>query len=169
MVFGVFLSPLGWLLVLVAALFSIVLPFAAIEWMTSYLPASVRVPATVGLSYIAFPMLLCALYRKRVFGTGRGSVFFWVYTTLFTSFGLMFLYKGITGSPPEDVIENLTGGVIVTSVGVVMYIWARKTKRRFGEEIQRGIALEREEQINMQAEAIRRADASSRRREREPS
>ena len=76
MFFGIALTPLGWLIVLFAALIAIGLPFALIETATSFLPDIIALPINFVLSFGVFPYLLCKMHEKKVFGQGRGSAFY---------------------------------------------------------------------------------------------
>jgi len=164
-IFGIFLSPLAWVMVSIGALFAIILPFVFFEWLASYMPESLRVPTSLGLTFIAFPILLCVLHKRKVFGVGRGSAFFWIYTIMFSALGMLFLIKGVTGSPPESMFENTAGGAIITFVGIAMFVWARRTNEKLSAAIVSSITSAREEQVNIQAEAILRADSIKRDKE----
>jgi len=149
---------MGWLIVLVAALMSLTIPFALIEWIASYLPEPLRMPVTFVLNFLGFPALLCWLHSRKVFGQGRGSAFFRIYTIFYMAMGALFLVNGVTNQSGSLGFWNAIGGVFVMGIGVAMFLWARRTDKAFAQALAVQDEIRREDSINAQAEAILRAE-----------
>lgn len=158
---GVSLSPMGWLMVIVAAVFALAIPFAVIGSIVSPLPEPFRTVTEMALGYVGLPLLLCYLHSRKVFGRGIGSAFFFVYTWFYLLVGLV----AMAGSYFAEGGFNLDGflfGVVMTVIGAGMIWWSRRTLAAFNsaveEEMRAQAALEREEDIQRQTEAILRAE-----------
>ena len=158
MFFGIALTPMGWLIALIMALFAIMIPFFVIESVTSFLPDIVGQPLSLVLAFGAFPYLLCKMHEKKMFGQGRGSAFFRIYTIFFIVFGALFIVNALTNQSGMLAITNLLGGILVGGVGVYMFRWAKKTDAKFADALAAQAEQDRDQAINDQAEAILRAE-----------
>ncbi len=165
MFFGIALTPIGWLIALMIALFAVAIPFVLIETVTSFLPEFIRIPLNVLLSFVAFPLLLCEMNDRKMFGQGRGSAFFKIYTVFFIAFGLFFIVNAVFNQSGSASLMNIVGGIIMLGVGVYMYRRARKTNAEFDAALAAQAELDREQAINDQAEAILRAEQMKSQRE----
>ncbi len=161
MFFGIVLSPSAWAMILIAVIGALVIPFMFIAEFANLFPAPLSTIIEVSLGYVGFPLLLCYLHSRKLFGRGMGSMFFFIYKWFYVLIGVV----ALIGTPYAEGGFNVEGfmfGVIFTTVGLVMIWWTRKIDKSFqdavetGEEIQ--AEADREAQIQMQAEAILRAE-----------
>jgi len=166
MFFGVSMSPMGWLITLLCAFFAMFIPVFIIGFISELFPAAISGFVFFVLFIAALPACLCWLYSRKIFAQGRASIFFWFYLLFYVAFGLFMMTLGdrTYTSPEGEVITNTVsfierlGGALIAAVGVAMFLWSRKEKKTFNLAVQDGIVAEREDQINMQAEAILRAE-----------
>ena len=158
---GVSLSPMGWLMAFIAALFALALPFALIGSIVSPLPEPFRMAAEMLLGYVGFPVLLCYLHARKVFGRGIGSAFFYIYTWVYLLIGLLAMGVAFYAEGGFN-LDGFLFGVVMAVIGAGMVWWSRRTSAAFSsaveEEMATQAALEREEDIQRQTEAILRAD-----------
>lgn len=138
----------------------ILLPVLIIDAFADNFPSPIREILSFFLIVIAFPSLLCLMHKKKMFGQGNGSLFFRFYTIAFTLFGLIITSIGLFGDEIRMPMVS-TGGVIL-AMGIAMFQWAKKVDGDFKQAIQaqheEQAAIERENQIDMHAEAIVRAE-----------
>ena len=159
--FGVSLPLSTWFMLIVGAVVALIIPFGVIGSITSFLPEPVD--AIVGnlLAGVGFPVLLCYLHLRKMFGRGMGSVFFKVYMWFYILLGLFAISFGILAYDTPQ-IDGVIIGIIMLATGIGMLWWSRRTnialQAAYDEEDQVRAAAEREEQIQMQAEAIARAE-----------
>ena len=166
MFFGVTMSPAGWLITLVGAFFAMFIPVFFIGFISEIFPAPISEIVFLILFVVVWPAILCWLYSRKIFAQGRASIFFWFYLIFYIAFGLYMMTMGdrtYTGADGEIVVNTVSfierlGGFLTAAVGVAMFFWSRKEKKTFNLAVEDGIAQEREDQINMQAEAILRAE-----------
>lgn len=161
MVFGVFMSPGAFVAGCFAVIVAMIVPFVAIEAALSPLPEPLKTIGIVGLSYIGMPVLLCYLHHRKLFGTGFGSGFFMLYTWFYLAFGIIIIV-GTYYAEGGPNYEGMVGGVVLAIVGTCMIWWRRRVSVRFNSAVEDGMAqqaeLDREEAIQIQAEAILRAE-----------
>jgi len=166
MFFGVSMSPVGWLITLVGAFFAMFIPVFIIGVISEVFPGALSEIVFFILFVLVWPATLCWLYSRKIFAQGRASVFFWFYLIFYIAFGAMILFSkdkaGVLADGTEwtntvSIIERLSG-VMIMAVGVAMFIWSRNEKKKFNFAVEDNIHAEREAQINMQAEAILRAE-----------
>ena len=161
MVFGVFISPAAFVVGCIAVILAMIVPFFIIEAALSPLPEPFKTIGVVSLSYIGMPVLLCYLHYKKQFKTGFGSGFFLLYTWFYLVFGIVMIVGTYyaEGGPNYD---GMGGGVVFAIVGTCMIWWRRRVSTRFNSAVEDGAALqaemEREEAVQIQAEAILRAE-----------
>lgn len=166
MFFGVTMSPVGWLMTLLAAFFAMFIPVVIIGAISEIFPAPLSSIVFGLLMIVGLPALLCWLYSRKIFAQGRASIFFWFYLIFYVVAGLYLMTLGDSSytSAEGEVITNTVSfieriaGALMAAVGVAMFLWSRKEKKTFNLAVQDGVAAEREDQINIQAEAIMRAE-----------
>ena len=166
MFFGVSMSPMGWVFTLIAAFFAMFIPVFIIGMISEVFPGALSEIVFMILFIIVWPAILCWLYSRKIFAQGRASVFFWFYLLFYIAFGLFMMLQGDRSytAPDGEVITNTVslierlGGALIAAVGVAMFFWSRNEKKTFNLAVQDNIVAEREDQINMQAEAILRAE-----------
>lgn len=161
MIFGVFVSPAAFVAGCIAVILAMIVPFFLIEAALSPLPEPLKSIGVVGLSYIGIPALLCYLHYRKQFATGFGSAFFILYTWFFLVFGIII----IVGTYYAQGGLNMGGmgaGTVLAIVGICMILWRRNVSVRFSNAVADGAAqqaaMEREAAIQIQAEAILRAE-----------
>jgi hypothetical protein len=161
MVFGVFISPAAFIGGCIMVILAMVIPFFIIEAVLSPLPEPLRTVGVIGLSYVGMPVLLCYLHYKKLLGTGFGSGFFILYTWFYLVFGIIM----IVGTYYAEGGPNYGGmgpGAVMATIGACMIWWRRKVSVRFNAAVEDGTVLqaemEREEAIQVHAEAILRAE-----------
>lgn len=158
---GVSLSPMGWLMVIVAALFALALPFAVIGSIVSPLPEPFATAAEMVLGYVGFPLLLCYLHSRKMLGRGMGSAFFHVYTWVYLLVGLIAAAAAFFAEGGFN-IDGFLFGVVMVVIGAGMIWWSRRTSAALYSKAEEAMAnqaaQEREEDIQRQTEAILRAD-----------
>lgn len=162
MYYGVSLPLSTWFMLIVGAVLALVLPFAVIGSITSFLPAPINLIVSNVLAGIGFPVLLCYLHSRKMFGRGIGSVFFKIYTWFYVLLGLFSISFGFMAYD-EPQFTGIAFGVIMLATGLGMIWWSRRTNRALQDAInqdaEQRAAYEREEQVQIQAEAIARAEA----------
>ncbi len=162
MIFGISLPLSTWLILIVAAVLALIIPFGIVGSITSFLPEPIDLIASNLLAGIGFPILLCYLHSRKMFGSGLDSVFFKIYTWFYLILGLFSISFGFLAYETPQLTGILIG-VIMLATGLGMLWWSRRTAARlqaaYADEAEQHAAAEREEQIQIQAEAIARAEA----------
>lgn len=162
MIFGVSLPLSTWFMLVVGAVLALIIPFGIIGSVTSFLPEPINLIATNILAGIGFPVLLCYLHSRKMFGRGLGSIFFKIYMWFYLLLGIFSIGFGVMAydTPQWD---GIIVGVIMLATGLGMFWWARRTAAKlqdaYAGEAERMAAEAREEQVQIQAEAIARAEA----------
>ena len=161
MFYGVSMSPAGWLGTFFLALITIMAPLLAIEYVGSLLPSFLETPFIILGAFILFPLLLCYLYSKKIFATGRSSVLFTFYTWMYVVIGFQQCFKAFYGFGGFSFF-GLIGGFLIIGLGVAMHVWSRKEREKFSvalaDQEANDDAIAREEQVKIHAEAILRAE-----------
>lgn len=157
MFLGISLSPWTWFMLIVAAAFSLLIPFTLIGTIAAYFPEPVDTVVEVVLAGIGFPVLLGYLHSRKVFGRGLGSVFFTIYTWFYLLLGLFAIGFGYLAYDTPQYDGMIVGAVLFLT-GCALVWWSRKTNATYAtaieEDAMRHAEMEREEQIQIQAEAI---------------
>ena len=165
MYFGVEMPLKSWLLVITAAVLALIIPFGVIGSIVAPLPEPMSMIVEFALAYFGFPALLCYLHSRKVFGRGIGSVFFKVYTWFYLLIGVAVMVAAFNAEGGFS-LDNFIFAALMLAVGVGMLWWSRRTAAKFAaaveEEAISQAALEREEDIERQAEAILRAEEMKR-------
>ncbi|NSX54154.1 hypothetical protein [Parasulfitobacter algicola] len=160
--FGVSLPLSTWFILIGGALLALIIPFSIIGSFTSFLPEPFDLIASNLLAGIGFPVLLCYLHSRKMFGRGLGSVFFRIYTWFYLVLGLFSISMGFLSNEAPN-LAGIMFGVIMLATGLGMLWWSRRTaiklQAAYADEAEQRAAAEREEQIQIQAEAIARAEA----------
>lgn len=157
MFFGVSMSPMGWFITLMIALVSLMIPFAIIEYIASFFPSPINDILSFLMAAIGLPALLCWMYSRKLFAKGRASALFWIYTLLYASAGLVALLMPGSEDVPRSFSSRIAGIPLVI-IGLGMFFWSRKERQKFDIAVADADHAMKEEQINMQAEAILRAE-----------
>jgi membrane associated rhomboid family serine protease len=161
MVWGVFVSPATLVAGIVAVILALIVPFFLIEAALSPLPEPYKTYSVAGLSYFGMPLLLCYLHKRQLFRSGFGSGFFALYTLFYLGFGIV-IGVGSYYAEGGPNIEGMAAGVVMGLVGCAMVWWRTRTARTYDAAVQQDLEAraewEREEAIQMQAEAILRAE-----------
>lgn len=159
--FGLEMPLKSWLLVLAAAALALIIPFGVIGSIVAPLPEPLSTIVEVILAYLGFPALLCYLHSRKVFGRGMGSVFFKVYTWFYLLIGVAVMVGAFVAEEGFD-LDGFIFAILMLTVGTGMLWWSRRTAARFAaaaeEQAAAQAALEREDDIQRQAEAILRAE-----------
>ncbi|MEP3635994.1 MAG: hypothetical protein ABJN14_01875 [Paracoccaceae bacterium] len=148
-------------MLIVAAVFSLLIPFAVIGSISAYFPEPLDTVVEVLLIGIGFPVLLAYLHSRKVFARGLSSVFFKIYTWFYLILGLFSVSFGYLAYETPHYDGIIVGAfLLLTGCGLIW--WSRKTDSNVAAAIQDDAAhraeIEREEQIQIQAEAIARAE-----------
>ena len=163
--FGLEMPLKSWLLVLAAAALALIIPFGVIGSIVAPLPEPMSTIAEVALAYVGFPVLLCYLHSRKVFGRGLGSVFFRVYTWFYLLIGVAVMAGAFLAEDGFN-LDGFIFAILMLAVGTGMLWWSRRIRAKFAaaveEETVAQAALEREEDIQRQAEAILRAEEMKR-------
>ena len=158
---GVSLSPWTWLMLIVAAAISLLLPFAIIGSISSYFPEPISTVVEVVLAGIGFPVFLGFLHSRKVFDRGLGSVFFKIYIWFYLLLGLFSVGFGYLAYDTPQY-EGMIVGFVLLATGAALIWWSRKTSNAYASAVDADAnyraEMEREEQIQIQAEAIVRAE-----------
>ena len=164
MFFGIVITPWTWLMLIVAVILSLVMPFAVVGSVTSFLPEPFNLIASNILAGIGFPVLLCYLHSRKMFGRGLGSVFFRLYTWFYLVLGLFSISFGFLAYDTPQV-PGIIVGIIMLATGLGMVWWSRRTsgalQDALNQDAEQQAAFEREQQIQIQTEAIARAAAAN--------
>ncbi len=162
MYYGVSLPLSTWFMLIVGAAMALILPFAVVGSITSFLPAPIDLVASNILAGIGFPVLLCYLHSRKMFGRGIGSAFFKIYTWFYVLLGLFSISFGFLAYDKPQLV-GIAIGLIMLATGLGMIWWSRRTnvalQDALNHDADQRAAFEREEQIQIQAEAIARAEA----------
>ena len=162
MLYGIAMTPGQWVVVLFLALLLVFAPFVVIQWFAELLPKPLDTIVLIVFVFILFPVLVCYVYRKKMFKSGKAGVLFFVYVLFYAFFFIMAFLQLLISGPSLDAIA----GVIVSgSVTFYMLYTAFKTKREFEKLLQaqqeakrqhdiKRQAAEREDDVKRQAEAI---------------
>lgn len=133
--FGINLTPMGWLMAIVGAALALVIPFGIIGTLAEPLPDPFDIFAEVAFAYVGFPMLLCILHSRKVFGRGIGSAFFRIYTWFYLLLGLVTMI-GAAFADGFFSVSEFTAGILMTLVGVAMIWWTWRTGAAFQSAIE---------------------------------
>ncbi|MEP5759491.1 MAG: hypothetical protein ABJ327_09380 [Litoreibacter sp.] len=158
---GVSLSPWTWLMLIVGAAISLLLPFAIIGSIASYFRDPINTVVEVVLAGVGFPVFLGFLHSRKVFDRGLGSVFFKIYVWFYLLLGLFAIGFGYLAYDTPQYDGMIVGFVLlITAIGLIW--WSRKTSNAYASAVESDAdyraEMEREEQIQIQAEAIVRAE-----------
>jgi prolipoprotein diacylglyceryltransferase len=148
-------------MIIVAAAFSLLIPFTILGSVAAYFPAPFDTIVEVLLIGIGFPVFLGFLHARKVFSRGIGSVFFTIYTWFYLLLGLFSMSFGYLAYETPQY-DGIIVGVVLFITGCALIWWSRKTDANLASAIDtnatRHADAQREEQIQIQAEAIARAE-----------
>ena len=162
MFFGISLTPKGWLYVLIAALFLIFSPMFVIESFANMFPEPVNKIIILAGSYVFMPMLVAWLYKRKFLNSGRGSAIFYIYVGAYAFLFLTFFAKLFSGDAKWD---DYLGVVVLGAVVTYLISSAIKTHKEAVRLAQEAYKLQREDDIQRQAEAILLAEEMKKQKE----
>jgi len=160
-------EPLGAFMMLVTSLtVAFLAPFFLFIFILETIPAPMGEILFAALTLVVWPMCLCWFYSHKLFSQGRTSIVFWLYLLLYIGMGALLVKFNISGTPDAenvgvsnfDLMIERFGGFLFPLVAILMFSWSRREKKRYLQAVKDGIAEEREDQINIHAEAILRAE-----------
>ena len=128
MVFGITLTPGGWLTAIVVALLLLLAPMFAIGYIADLFPSPINAIINVIGGFLLMPVLLSLWYRRQYKTTGRGSAVFWVYCALYIGLFAVFVGKA------TRVGWNMDSAIGIPATGiaaVAMIYFAWKTQNQF--------------------------------------
>ncbi len=162
MFFGISLTPMGWLYVLIAALFLIFSPMFVIEGFANMFPEPVNIIITLVGSYVLMPMLVVWLYKRKFLNSGRGSAIFYIYVGAYALLFLAFFAKLFSSHAKWD---DYLGVVVLGAVVAYLIISARKTHKEAVRLAQEAYEQQQNEEIHRQAQAILLAEEMKKQQE----
>src|SRR5699024_3025155 len=119
-------------------------------------PAILQTPFMIVMAYVALPLLLTWLYRERQLSWGYGGAWYWLYLGIYLLLGLAELWKIIAGNAGA---ASYAGVAVIAVVAAFMIRSAVITRRKLGEALAAEQAAQREQAVQIQTEAIMRAEA----------
>lgn len=128
MVFGIALTPGGWLTAIFIALLLLLTPLFAIGYVAQFFPQPVEGIINVIGGYLLMPVVLSWWYRRRYQTTGAGSAVFWIYCIMYIGVCAMFIWKA------TRIGWNMESAISIAATGIVaaaMIFFAWKTKNEF--------------------------------------
>lgn len=136
MFLGISMSPRAWAMTLTAVALAIYLPFLAADWLAAIAPSALRGTFRICASYLALPFLLCLLHDRHALGTGIGSIFFYLYKTIFLVVGIVVVVYWAVTSGDFAAGFPVFGGLMTVVGLMVSYVSWRSDKRHEQEVAQ---------------------------------
>jgi predicted Na+-dependent transporter len=151
MLFGISLTPAGWFVAFVIALFAIFTPIWIIGAIANQFPEPYNSAIQVIGVYLLMPILLTYLYKSKFYKYNRGSVIYWIYTGMYTLFFIVFL-SHLFSKPLS--FETIIAPIVTGLVSGYMIYTSFKIKKQYQKDLQKAYEAQREGDIKKQAEAI---------------